>query len=87
MGEISKESIQETLFEVIANEMEIDVSEIKAEMSLKDDLDLASLDAMNVIMELEERYAQETEIEDILEMKYLHEIIDYLHQMLNSSTC
>ena len=51
---------------------------MKLDSNLRDDLDLTSLDAMNVIMALEVEFGQEADIEQILELQTVQQLVDYL---------
>ena len=62
----------------IARELDLPLEEVKLDSNLRDDLDLTSLDAMNVIMALEDEFGQEADIEQILELKTVQQLVDYL---------
>ena len=53
-------------------------------MYLRDDLDIVSLDAMNIIMALEDEFKIEADIETVLEMQKISDIIDHLEIRINS---
>ena len=55
MERITKNIIQKTCLEVIAKEMGLKSNDLNPEMDLRDDLDIVSLDAMNIIMTLEDK--------------------------------
>ena len=55
---------------------------MKLDSNLRDDLDLTSLDAMNVIMALEDEFGQEADIEQILELQTVQQLVDYLLNLL-----
>ncbi|MEC8544100.1 MAG: phosphopantetheine-binding protein [SAR324 cluster bacterium] len=55
---------------------------MKLDSNLRDDLDLTSLDAMNVIMALEDEFGQEADIEQILELQTVQQLVDYLLSLL-----
>ncbi|MEO8801885.1 MAG: phosphopantetheine-binding protein [Rudaea sp.] len=48
-------SVQETIFGIIAKEAGVDMEKITAESTLKD-LDIQSLDAVQIIFEIEDHY-------------------------------
>lgn len=48
-------SVQETIFDIIAKEAGIDLAKITPESTLKD-LEIQSLDAVQIIFEIEDRY-------------------------------
>jgi len=59
-------------------------NDLNTEMYLRDDLDIVSLDAMNIIMALEDEFKIEADIETVLEMQKISDIIDHLEIRINS---
>ena len=57
--------------------------DLNEDMKLRDDLDIVSLDAMNIIMALEDEFNVEAEIETVLEMQKVADIVDHLAERLN----
>ena len=76
--QLSEEKIQEVCLKTIARELDPPLEEVKLDSNLRDDLDLTSLDAMNVIMALEDEFGQEADIEQILELQTVQQLVDYL---------
>ena len=58
-------------------------SDLNPEMNLRDDLDIVSLDAMNIIMALEDEFKIEADIETVLEMEKISDIINHLVKRIN----
>ena len=80
--QLSEEKIQEVCLKTIARELDLPLEEVKLDSTLRDDLDLTSLDAMNVIMALEDEFGQEADIEQILELQTVQQLVDYLLSLL-----
>ena len=80
--QLSAEKIREVCLKTIARELDLPLEEVKLDSNLRDDLDLTSLDAMNVIMALEDEFGQEADIEQILELQTVQQLIDYLLSLL-----
>ena len=80
--QLSEEKIQEICLKTIARELDLPLEEVKLDSNLRDDLDLTSLDAMNVIMALEDEFGQEADIEQILELQTVQQLVDYLLSLL-----
>ena len=80
--QLSEEKIREVCLKTIARELDLPLEEVKLDSNLRDDLDLTSLDAMNVIMALEDEFGQEADIEQILELQTVQQIVDYLLSLL-----
>ena len=80
--QLSEEKIREVCLKTIARELDLPLEEVKLDSNLRDDLDLTSLDAMNVIMALEDEFGQEADIEQILELQTVQQLVDYLLNLL-----
>ena len=79
---LSEEKLREVCLKTIARELDLPLEEVKLDSNLRDDLDLTSLDAMNVIMALEDEFGQEADIEQILELQTVQQLVDYLLSLL-----
>lgn len=66
--------------ELVAEELGIDVSEIKEDTSLKNDLNADSLDLFQIIMALEEEFDIEIPTEDVENIDTLTDIEEYLNK-------
>ena len=80
--QLSEEEIQDVCLETITRELDLPLEVVKLDSNLRDDLDLTSLDAMNVIMALEDEFGQEADIEQILELQTVQQLVDYLLNLL-----
>ena len=80
--QLSEEKIREVCLKTIARELDLPLEEVQLYSNLRDDLDLTSLDAMNVIMALEDEFGQEADIEQILELQTVRQLVDYLLSLL-----
>ena len=80
--QLSEEKIRDVCLETIARELDLHLEDVKLDSNLRDDLDLTSLDAMNVIMALEDEFGQEADIEQILELQTVRQLVDYLLNLL-----
>ena len=83
METIRRNTIEQTCLKAIAKEMGLKSNDLNAEMNLRDDLDIVSLDAMNIIMALEDEFKIEADIETILEMQKVSDIVDHLSECIN----
>ncbi|MGA0124191.1 MAG: acyl carrier protein [bacterium] len=80
--QLSEEKIRDACLETIARELDLPLEDVQLDSNLRDDLDLTSLDAMNVIMALEDEFGQEADIEQILELQTVQQLVDYLLNLL-----
>ena len=83
--QLSEEKIRDACLETIARELDLPLEDVKLDSNLRDDLDLTSLDAMNVIMALEDEFGQEADIEQILELQTVRQLVDYLLNLLQQT--
>ena len=68
----------ERIKEIIAEQLNLDVAEIKPETSFKDDLGADSLDLFEVVMSLEEEYEIEIPPEEVSNLNTVAEVMEYL---------
>lgn len=65
--------------ELVADQLGVDVAELKQETSLKDDLNADSLDLFQIIMSLEEEFGIEIPTEDTESIQTIGDIESYLN--------
>jgi len=70
--------IFESVKEVIIAQLEVDAEKVKMESSLVQDLGADSLDLVEVIMALEEKFELEIEDEDAEKIATVEDIIKYI---------
>ena len=68
----------EKLTTFIADTLSVDEENIKAETSLKEDLDADSLDFVELVMNIEEGFGVTIAEEEAAKMKTVQDILDYL---------
>ena len=68
----------EKIAEIIAEQLNVDVSEVKPEASFKEDLEADSLDLFELVMALEEEYDVEIPSEDLEKILTVQDVIDYM---------
>ena len=68
----------EKLTTIIADTLSVDEENIKAETSLKEDLDADSLDFVELVMNIEEGFGVTIAEEEAEKMKTVQDILDYL---------
>ncbi len=75
---MDKKEIEKKVVEVLADKASMDLKQIKPESSLVDDLGLDSLDAVEMVFELEENYSIDIPDDQISEFKTAQDIVTYL---------
>jgi len=70
--------VQQRIIELIAEQLEKDISEISPEMLFADDLGADSLDLVELIMTVEEEFNIEIPDEEAEKIKQVKDAIDYV---------
>ncbi|GAA0178165.1 acyl carrier protein [Clostridium sediminicola] len=72
--------IFERLRKVVAEQVDIDVEEIKLESTFSEDLGIDSLDIFEIVMELEEEFDMEIPTEDLEDMTKIEDLVKYINE-------
>ena len=70
--------MSEKMKSIIAEQLNIDASEITLESSFKDDLKADSLDLFEMVMALEDNYGVEIPSEDLEKLLTVGDVVNYL---------
>ena len=70
----------EEVAEIIADQLKIDVDKIKPESKLIDDLKADSLDIVELVMELEQRFNLEIPDEVMPTIETVKDVVDYIEK-------
>lgn len=79
----SKEEILTQLRPIIAEQLGVDESEVKEEASFTDDLNADSLDLVEMIMSLEEKFHVQISDEDAEKITTVGEAVDFIYEHTN----
>jgi len=66
--------------EILKDTMDIDESKITLDAKLKEDLELDSLDSVELIMSAEEEFGSEIPDEDVMNFKTVNDIVNYIEE-------
>ena len=66
--------------EILKDTMDIDESKITLDAKLKEDLELDSLDSVELIMSVEEEFGIEIPDEDVMNFKTVNDIVTYIEE-------
>lgn len=66
--------------EILKDTMDIDESKITLDAKLKEDLELDSLDSVELIMSAEEEFGIEIPDEDVMNFKTVNNIVNYIEE-------
>ena len=72
--------MSEKMKSIIAEQLNIDASEITLESSFKDDLNADSLDLFEMVMALEDNYGVEIPSEDLEKLLTVGDVVNYLKE-------
>ena len=67
--------------EILKDTMDIDESKITLDAKLKEDLELDSLDSVELIMSAEEEFGIEIPDEDVMNFKTVNDIVNYIEEI------
>ncbi|HZJ87402.1 MAG TPA: acyl carrier protein [Erysipelothrix sp.] len=70
--------MKETIKNIVAEILDLEVEEIKDDALIMDDLDADSIAVMEIVMELEDELDVEVPTEDILELNTVGDIVAYI---------
>ncbi|MCL2457520.1 MAG: acyl carrier protein [Desulfobulbus sp.] len=80
---MSRDEIKDVLLEIIADiDEEADFASLDADAPLRDQLDLDSMDFLDIVMELRKRYKLQVPEEEYPQLATLTSCIDYLEPKL-----
>jgi len=66
--------------EILKDTMDIDESKITLDAKLKEDLELDSLDSVELIMSAEKEFGIEIPDEDVMNFKTVNDIVNYIEE-------
>ncbi|MDD0853960.1 acyl carrier protein [Halobacteriovorax sp. GB3] len=72
--------MEEKVIKLVSDATKIDISKIKAETSFVDDLNLDSLDIVELMMKMEDEFGVEIPEEDAEGLKTVNDVVTYLEK-------
>lgn len=76
-------NVFEKVKEIIASELGVDADKITLETSIKDDLGADSIDAVQIVMALEEEFSIEIDTENVEEITVVKNLVAYIENKVN----
>ena len=80
---MNKESIYERIASILQETFEIDASRITPEARLYDDLDIDSIDAVDLIVQLKPWVGRRLNADAFKSVRTVQDVVDALHQLVN----
>ncbi|MEW5994395.1 MAG: acyl carrier protein [Candidatus Zixiibacteriota bacterium] len=71
-------SVQDQVMEIIANQLSVAKEEVKPQASFVDDLGADSLDLVELVMAMEEKFGVDIADEDAEKMKTVQDAVNYI---------
>jgi acyl carrier protein len=72
-------SVDKRVREIVAEQLERDVNEVKNESSFIDDLGADSLDIVELVMKMEEEFSIEIPDEEAEKIKTVNDVVQYIN--------
>lgn len=83
MSSVSKDEILTQLRPIIAEQLGVEESEVKEDASFTDDLNADSLDLVEMIMSLEEKFHVQINDEDAEQIKTVGQAVEFIYDHTN----
>ena len=81
----SRDDVVATMREVLASELDVDADKVNADARFKEDLDADSLDLVEVVLALEEKFGIEIPDDEIASVKTVGEAADLVIAKQNAA--
>lgn len=78
----SRDQIQSKLVEILAEMFELDPAEIREDSQLYDELDIDSIDAVDLIVRLKELTGKKVEPEEFKEIRTVSDVVDAIEALV-----
>ena len=76
-------NVFEKVKEIIVQELNVEADKITLETSIKDDLGADSIDAVQIVMALEDEFGIEIDTENVEEITVVKNLVAYIENKLN----
>lgn len=81
----TREEIFNTIKEILIKDFDCDESKIKIESNLVEDLDLDSIDAVDLVVKLQTIINQKVDPEDFKQIRTLQDVVDAVEKIVNGN--
>jgi acyl carrier protein len=82
---MNKEAIYQRIVAILQETFEIDASRVTPEARLYDDLDIDSIDAVDLIVQLKPWVGKRLNADAFKSVRTVQDVVDALHQLVNDS--
>lgn len=81
----SREAIEAELTDILVEMFEVDAADVSSDAQLYDDLDIDSIDAVDLIVRLKELTGRKVDPEDFKEIRTVGDVVDAVEGLLSQS--
>ena len=82
----TKEDIFKHIANILEDQFEIEPDKISMDARLMDDLDIDSIDAVDLMIELKSLTGKKMALEDFQEVKTLGDVVDAIHRLVHDES-
>ena len=82
---MDKQQIRNDLIEVIQQLTGVEAANVKDEDRLREDLGLDSLQSMELLSRISDKYELDLEVEDVMDVETVGEVVEQLHGFMTSA--
>jgi acyl carrier protein len=79
----TQEYVYQHITRILHEQFELDPSSMTRETDLRADLDIDSIDAVNILIELKSLTAKKVAIENFHQIKTIGDLVDVVYELLN----
>lgn len=83
---MNKETIYERIVEILTETFDIEAERITPEARLHDDLDIDSIDAVDLIVQLKPLVVRRLNAEAFKSVRTIQDVVDALHQLMQEDS-
>lgn len=86
MASVSAEQIRKDLLEILSQLAGVEPSRIQDSDRLREDLGLDSLQSMELLSRVSDRYELDLEVEDVMDVQTVGDVVRELHQFMTQGS-
>ena len=80
---MTDQEIESTIRRILADEFEVDASKLKPETNLFTELDLDSIDAVDLVVRLQQETGKKVNPEDFMQIRTLQDVVAAVSKLVN----
>jgi acyl carrier protein len=84
MKQVNEQQIQADLIEILSKLTDVNAAQIKGTDRLREDLGLDSLQSMELLSRISDKYELDLEVEDVMDVQTVADVVSELHQFMET---